>query len=161
MIRSTLTTLFVIASLIAGCNRREQAIGPPQVRYGETDCAQCGMSVADERYAAALIIRTADGEQRAEVFDDIGCMIGYEREHPESTVLARYVKDFQSHTWLPAEHAAYAHDEAIHSPMGFGLLAAESNDQAAKLAPQGAVLDLSSLRQSLEKHTAGVAAAGH
>src|SRR5690242_17480274 len=119
MIRLAFTLTFVAALLVGGCNRHDQAIAPPQVRYGQTDCAQCGMSVADERYAAALIIRTNDGEQQAQVFDDIGCMIGYEREHRDVTVLARYVKNFETHAWIPAEGAAYAHSETIRSPMGF------------------------------------------
>src|SRR5256885_12883798 len=93
--------------LVAGCKQSSEAVAPPQIHYGQADCSQCGMTVNDERYAAALIIRTADGEQAAKVFDDIGCMIGYEREHGDVTVLARYVKDFESHAWVGADKAAY------------------------------------------------------
>ena len=160
MIRHTAQVLLVAALAIAGCGNREEAVGPPQVRYGQTDCAQCGMSVADDRYAAALVVRTAEGEQQSVVFDDIGCMIGYEREHPGVTVLGRYVKDFRTRAWVPAERAAYAQDPTIHSPMGFGLLAAASREQAADAAPNAGVLDLPRLRESLAKR-AGVATAGH
>lgn len=149
------------ALLFTGCNRRTEAVAPPDVRYGQVDCAECGMTVSDERYAAALLTRGADGEQVARVFDDIGCMIEFEREHPEVKVLAPYVKDFESHQWLRADRAAYVQGEQIRSPMGFGLLAADSSEHAAKLANGRArALDLPGLRATLQKPASPVTDAG-
>ena len=136
-----------------GCSRRPQAIAPPDVHYGQTDCAGCGMTVSDERYAAALVTRTPDGEQVARVFDDIGCMVEYERGHPEVGVLAHYVKDYETHQWLPADRASYVRGDQIHSPMGFGLLAAESAERAEKVAraQSARTLDLPGLRAALQR----------
>ena len=162
MIRRLFSLIVCAVPLLAGgCKPSNEAIAPPQVRYGQIDCAECGMGVSDERYVAALIVRTADGEQTAKVFEDIGCMIGYEREHADVTILARYVKDFENHNWLTAEKASFVRDDQIHSPMGFGVLAADSSERASKLAPKGTgdVLDLATLREALRKNAAPVAKA--
>lgn len=147
----------VLVLIVAGCDRRPEAIAPPAVRFGQTDCAQCGMSVADERYAAALVVRNADGEQVGQAFDDIGCMVEYERDHHDVTVLARYVKDFQTHQWVAAERAAYVHDAAIASPMGFGVLATAAPEAAAGAvpAPLARPIDLPTLQAQLAKPAAG------
>ena len=130
--------------LAAGCNR-QAPIGPPQVQYGQTECSQCGMTVNDEQYAAALILEQPTGERVAKIFDDIGCMLAFERESHDGKVLARYVKDYETHAWLNADRAAYVKGAEIHSPMGYGLLAAADSAAAERLAlsKSGKVVDLS------------------
>ena len=129
------TTMLILTGLltVAGCNR-QTPIGPPQVQYGQTDCSQCGMTINDEEYAAALILETPSGERVAKVFDDIGCMLAFESESHEGKVLARYVKDYETHAWLDADRAVYVKGPEIHSPMGYSLLAAKSDAVAERLA---------------------------
>lgn len=138
--------IFFVALLI-GCSRQDD-LGPPEIQYGQTDCSQCGMTVNDERYAAGLIVEASDGQRIAKVFDDIGCMIAYEHEQHDGTVLARYVKDFTTHQWLAAQQASYVLASSIHSPMSYGIAAAATRDAAEKLATtyEGKVLDDSGLR---------------
>lgn len=140
------TTMLILAGLLllaAGCNR-QAPVGPPQVQYGQTECSQCGMTVNDEHYAAALILEQPSGERVAKIFDDIGCMLAFERESHDAKVLARYVKDYQTHAWLDADRAAYVKGAEIHSPMGYGLLAATDSAAAERLAlsKSGKVVDL-------------------
>lgn len=128
------TFIFIAALLLAGCSRGPQGLGPPDLQLGQTDCAQCGMTVSDDRYAAAVIVETPAGERIAKIFDDIGCMLSYEREQHDGKIVARYVKDYSTRGWLPADQALYVHADLIRSPMGYGLLATADPDAAQALA---------------------------
>lgn len=131
MKRSILMTVLGLIAL--GCSRREQSLGPPNVQYGQINCAQCGMSVGDEHYAAAAIVETTGGDHVARVFDDIGCLFAYAREQHEGKILAEYVKDYATRQWVPADKAFYVRGKSIQSPMGYGLLATATADAAATL----------------------------
>lgn len=144
--------ILALGLIVFGCSRREMGLGPPEVQYGQTDCAQCGMSVADERYAAAAIVEISNGERVARVFDDIGCLFAYEREQHEGKVLAWYVKDYATRQWVPAGEAFYVCGKAIQSPMGYGLLATTNAESAAALARDkaGQTVDLQAVQASGE-----------
>lgn len=125
--------LILCLSLPLACSR-PQGLRPPEILLGQTDCAQCGMTVSEERYAAGLVLETPAGERLDKVFDDIGCMSEFVRSQHEGKVLARYVKDFNNRQWLAADAACYVRGEAIRSPMGYGLLAVSNNADAQALA---------------------------
>jgi len=131
-IRITLSILFTIA--LAGCQQKPSAVTPPNIQYGQTPCEGCGMIVSDQRFAAAMIIEMPDGERRPAAFDDIGCMLDYEREHRDGTVLARFVKDVTTGQWLPAEKANFIRGKSIQSPMASGIAATATPQAAEKFA---------------------------
>jgi copper chaperone NosL len=115
--------LTICATLfIAGCGE-QLADGPPAVRYGQDECAHCGMIVTDERHAAAITTVAGDGTSDYLAFDDIGDLIDYEREHPELKVHRRYVHDLKSKSWVEASAATIVHSPELHTPMGSGLAA--------------------------------------
>jgi copper chaperone NosL len=150
MIRAT--ALLVSAALLLGCSRRDQGLGPPELQLGQTDCAQCGMTVSDDRYAAAVIVQTPAGERVARIFDDIGCMAAYLREQHDGKVLAQYVKDYNTRGWLVADQAFYVRASSIRSPMGYGLLATAGQDaaRAAAGARNGKIVRLPSIAAATE-----------
>jgi copper chaperone NosL len=119
--------IVVVAALCAAmssCQRRV-AQGPPEIRLGRDECAECGMMIADDRFAGALLVDGA-GERRALVFDDIGCMLDYERRHaPEVAVTGRFVRDGATRAWVGAEGATYlcADRDRLATPMGSGIAA--------------------------------------
>jgi copper chaperone NosL len=113
--------IFLIIALASGCSRKPND-GPPQVRYGQDECALCGMIVSDERHAAALRA-VVDGQTRDLLFDDVGDMIEYEQENPAARAIRRYVHDFETRQWVDAAHAKFVQDEKVHTPMGSGILA--------------------------------------
>ena len=116
------TLLLFAAALPLACSR-PQGLGPPEIVLGQTDCAQCGMTVGEERYAAGLVLETPAGERVDKVFDDIGCMSAFVQSQHEGKVLARYVKDFNTRQWLAADGACYVRGDGIRSPMGYGFAA--------------------------------------
>ena len=150
-------SIILLAGLvIIGCSRGPQELAPPEVQFGQTNCSECGMTVGDEHYAAAEIVETPKGERLGKVFDDIGCMLAYEREQRDGKVLSRWVKDYDSRQWLPALEAVYVRGERIHSPMAYGILAAANVDEAAKLARAkgGRTLNLLALQSAEHPATA-------
>ena len=119
--------LWIVTSLLlAGCEGRPSA-RPPTIRYGEEPCVQCRMLIGDARYAAALV--TAAGE--AQKFDDIGCLIRYQAQHPESPQ-AVWVRAYRADEWLAADQAVFVHSTELATPMGSGLVALAAEKDAAQ-----------------------------
>ncbi len=133
MRRFAFVTSMAIA-LTAGCQQKPAAVTPPSIQYGQTPCEGCGMIVSDQRYAAAIVLEMPDGERRPAAFDDIGCMLDYEREHHDGKVLARFVKDVTSGQWVEAEKATFARGKSIASPMASGIAATATPQAAEKFA---------------------------
>jgi copper chaperone NosL len=150
MIRTT--RILVSAMLLLGCSRRQQSLGPPELELGQTDCARCGMTVSDDRYAAAVIVETPAGDRVAKVFDDIGCMAAYQREQHDGKVLAQYVKDYNTRAWLSAHQAFYVRADSIRSPMAYGLLATAGPGAAQTIAKEknGKIVRLQNIQAAPE-----------
>jgi copper chaperone NosL len=120
--------------LIAGCSQRP-ADGPPVVRYGTDECADCGMILSDERFAAALRVMT-NGESHDLLFDDIGDMLEYERANPTAHVSRRFVHDFDTRQWIDPAAAHFIKSEEFHSPMGSGIAAFADEQRGRARAEQ-------------------------
>jgi len=135
MNRFRLLTSLAIA-LAAGCQQKPSELAPPKIQYGQTACDGCGMIVSDQRFAAAIILEMPDGERRPVAFDDIGCMLDYQREHHDGTVLARFVKDFTTGEWVAAEKANFLRGKSIQSPMASGIAATATPQAAEKFAAE-------------------------
>src|SRR5690606_24886016 len=82
-----LLAVAVAALTIVGCGS-EPEDGLPEVRFGQAECAHCGMLVSDPRFAAAIVAEI-DGRRQDLAFDDIGDMVRYERTPREMKVLGR------------------------------------------------------------------------
>ncbi len=141
MMRRTLLSLALIGSLLLGC-RSPQLDKPPDIRYGEDACDRCRMIISEARFAAAYVTR--QGETRR--FDDIGCMVQYHQEHAEE-VAVFWVHDFETEEWLRADQAFFVRSAAVHTPMGYGIVAVGEESRADRWAAslQGEVLTWSEL----------------
>ena len=131
----------VLLALAVGC-ARSPSYAPPTVQLGEDICAECGMSLVDERFIAAYV--REDGEAR--LFDDIGDMLLYHKKHQEK-VQVFYVRDYDRKSWLKAEAATFVLSPQIQSPMGWGLAAFEDRARAEAFAREvkGEVLSFQEL----------------
>ncbi len=110
--------------LLVSCSADPDLDEPPDIRYGEDTCDRCQMIINEARYAAAYV--TADGETRR--FDDIGGMVAYNGEMAEDAAVY-WVHDFETEAWLKADEAVYVKSDHP-TPMGFGVLAFASREQA-------------------------------
>jgi copper chaperone NosL len=130
--------------------------GPPNVRYGQEECAHCRMIVNDERYAAAAV--TPAGEARK--FDEVGCLLDYLKEHPGDGGRL-WVRAFKPAGWLDARTAVYVHGPKLQTPMGSGLAAVATRAEADALAGEigGKVLTYAELGDFLARQAEATSAA--
>lgn len=103
----------LVMALAVACDAGDAPNDPP---WGRQPCAHCGMIVGDPRTAGELVI--ADGQRV--YFDDVGCMIAYERDL-RSPPRHAWAHDADAPRWLDAERATYRAGE--QTPMDFGYSA--------------------------------------
>ncbi len=108
--------LLALAALTGACARRAEP-EPPNIRYGRDTCAECGMVISEDRFAAAAV---ADADPL--LFDDIGCLLLYRQKHRPAWA-AIWVHDYETRSWLGAESAWFLLSPQVRSPMGWGLAA--------------------------------------
>ncbi len=127
----TLLAAAAAASTLAGCENRVES-GPPDLRFGRDECAECKMSIVDEKSAAAARVQTPHGPDVL-LFDDLGCLLDLERwaERPGVVVTERWTRDYGSRQWTRAETATYVFSEKILTPMGSWIAAYAAPDAAA------------------------------
>lgn len=141
-----LRSLYVLGTLallaLPSCSGRKPT-DPPVLYYGADPCAECGMIISDQKFAAVWIGPGNDGPYTVAKFDDIGCLLNYQQSHPANPA-ARYIKDYTTTQWLPVGQAFYVHSEHIFSPMAYGAAALDSKSQALVVADQvdGKILDI-------------------
>lgn len=150
----------VILLLIAitACNSSANAEPtPPEIHYGEDICEFCGMIISEERFAAGYI--TQDGEEY--IFDDIVEMVQAYLQN-EDEIIAVFVHDYETHTWVPAEKAYYAQSDDLATPMLSGLAAFSTMDQAQAFANdvEGQVFSYDELLTYYQENPPGPAFSG-
>jgi len=140
-----LVTLLILisAALLSGACSVPQAIEPPVLHLGEDTCDDCGMIISDARYAGSYLYETGEKRYKSLIFDDIGDMMGYIKDHPEHKIAGMWVHDLESEEWIEAQSAFYVISPEIPTPMGHGILAVSSEEQAARIAAtvHGSVVD--------------------
>ncbi len=112
--------------------------GPPQLRLGHDLCAHCGMIVNEDQCSCALLVE-AQGRRQHLIFDDIGCMFDYQREHEkEATLLDEFVHDHSARTWVTASSAVMLFGVHVRpeTPMGSAIIAFADKAAAEKARAQ-------------------------
>ena len=117
---------FLLLIALASC----APTGPEPIKLNADGCDFCKMTISDGKFGAELI--TAKG--RVYKFDDIHCMISYQKENINKNIKSFYVHDFnQNNMLIPAETAFYANGGAIKSPMRGNTIAVQTEDEAMTL----------------------------
>lgn len=119
-----------LVAVVFGCGS-QPVDAPPEVRYGESVCAECNMILSDERFATATVIEGARGPE-PRLFDDFNCQANHERTLTEP-VLARWVHDYETNAWLAAESAFYLKSPGLNTPMASGIAAFTMKDGAERV----------------------------
>lgn len=93
----------------------------------DTDvCDICAMAVADEQYATQIVLEN----DRTLKFDDLGCLYEWLEENGTDEVGAKFVRDFNTKEWIQLEEATYVFDEAIETPMAYGVISFKNSEDA-------------------------------
>lgn len=102
----------------------------------DTDvCVICKMAIKDDQFATQIV--TKDGQSLK--FDDIGCLNTWKTENGTDTIGAAFVRDFNSKQWIRYEKAYYAYDSSYQTPMAYGIVSFEMEEDArAFIAEHGA-----------------------
>lgn len=148
MIRSLLALMISISLFtVAGCSN-DAADGPPLVHIGEDVCAECGMIISDERFAAATIIEDERGRATALLFDDFNCQINHEINHREAVILNRWAHNYTTTEWLPARDAVYVHSPDLRTPMAshIAAFAKQADAEALRTDLGGDILSFEAMR---------------
>ncbi len=107
---------------------REAQIKPVNIA-AEDVCTHCKMAISEKQFASEFI--TPDGE--ALKFDDIGCLLDYRKEKPDTKVAAYFFVEYDTKQWIKGDSASFVKSKEITSPMGGGIIAF-SNETKAKTA---------------------------
>lgn len=103
--------------------------GPPAIRYGVSACAECRMLINEARFAVTAKTTTDDPA----AFDSTECLVRYlHRGGPALTQI--WVHDYNAERWLAAAEAWYVASSELTTPMGQGIVATASADEANQLA---------------------------
>ncbi len=149
MIRSLFVLTITILSLfiVAGCGD-DAADGPPVVHLGEDVCAECGMIISDERFAAATIIEDERGGATSLLFDDFNCQINHEMNHRETVIFNRWAHDHSTMEWLPATDAVYVRAPDLRTPMAshIAAFAKQADAEALQTDLGGDILNFEAMR---------------
>jgi len=120
----------LLLPLLAACGGAADTGKPPDILYGQDVCDECNMIISEEKFAAAYW--TGGGEARR--FDDLGEMMAYLGDHPDEAIASAWVHDVNSAAWLAAGDAWYVMNSGLTTPMGSGIVALGSEDEARALA---------------------------
>ncbi len=128
--------VLLLGSLTAGCGSPAEASGPPEISYGRDICIECNMIISEPRFAAAY--RLDDGEAKA--FDGIGELVKHAQKHNEFDRIAfAWAHDYYTEDWILVESAHFVAGEDVVTPMGHGIVAfATMEDAMAFAAERGA-----------------------
>ncbi|MCW5765484.1 MAG: nitrous oxide reductase accessory protein NosL [Phycisphaeraceae bacterium] len=136
--RSTSITAATLVAfgLLASCCTGDPT-GAPELRPGHDQCAECGMIINEGRFASALRV-VKDGRAEDLLFDDIGCMLNFEREPDSPAATARFVHDHATGRWTDGNTAVYlmADRDRLSTPMGSGIVAFADRAAAERAARQ-------------------------
>ena len=150
MTSRTLIAAAALSVLLAmpGCSRTDLS-GPPDLRVGRDECAECGMIVSEDRCSSAMLVEIS-GRREHIMFDDIGCMLDYERTRAgQFTAVDAFVHDHATRAWVRAREASFllADRERLPTPMGSGLVAFATREAALEMRKEvgGDVIDHAAL----------------
>lgn len=122
--------LALLAAPGLGCRQGPAAAEEPV--WGKQPCDHCAMLLSERLHGAQ--VATVQGDRL--FFDDVGCMVAWDAEHPGKAE-ARWVRRFDQPPrgtgWLRAETAAY--ERAAHTPMDFGFVAVANPGAAGAGTP--------------------------
>ncbi len=127
--KKLISVLIIFISIFIGCSSEANKNEPPKIILGQDPCDYCSMLINEYKFSSALWLENGEAKR----FDDIGCMINFIQK-TDKKVLKTWVYDFHSKKPVEAEEAYYVVSKEIVTPMGFGIAAFKSKNEAEKYA---------------------------
>jgi nitrous oxide reductase accessory protein NosL len=121
--------LFLLLTLgVIGCQEKSKT-AVTEVHWDRDMCARCVMVVSD-RHNTTQVRNPQNG--KTYMFDDIGCMVLWFRDHNQSwkDQAKIWITDVKTGKWIDAREAFY--DTENITPMAYGFSAHEKREDIAK-----------------------------
>jgi copper chaperone NosL len=118
---------FIPVLIVLGLLACTGELEPVDIENGDM-CSFCRMAISEKQYAAEMIM----ADETVLKFDDIGCLLRYEKGkagHPAGAA-AVFVADSESKKWLKADDAFFVRSTTLKTPMGSGIIAFSSAEKA-------------------------------
>ncbi len=136
-----LIPILIVCGLFTACTPAAEPIS-----FGEDMCAHCKMTIVDEPFAAEVVT------QKGKVFkfDAIECMMQFLQIKQSDKMALMLVRDYENpKEWQDAIKCNYLISKDLPSPMGAGLSAWLSKENAAAMQAQkgGELYDWATLQQ--------------
>ena len=115
---------------IFGVNKKNTAMKPVPIRWGEDTCVRCDMSIVDGYHAAEIINPIT---KKTYKFDDIGCAVLWllkDHKFKWAKKAVIWVTSAKNGKWLNAKKACWVSGQI--TPMGFGFGAYETKPKDVK-----------------------------
>lgn len=137
--------VIVISMMAIGCTTRDETF--PRIRYGEETCDRCRMIISERRFASAY--RTNDDILRK--FDDLGCAVLHRVEQDEQ-IKQFWAYDYEETAWLDRSQIFFVHSKDLLTPMGYGIVAVKTEEEARRLAENtnGQIVEFDRLQYILQ-----------
>ena len=116
-----LISLTALVVSIAGCGTSDEIL--PEVIIDRSECAKCRMRISDARFVG--MIKTDEYL----MFDDLGCMLKFEKTMGPSDSKGAWVRDYFTNTWVSSDQAVFYRVDEIVTPMGYGYIAGTKNKE--------------------------------
>lgn len=124
---SKVVILLTIALLaLTGCGNK--GAEPVEINEDTEKCELCNMAVKDDQFATEILLENG----KAVVFDDIGCMVKWEKGNSDKKIEDKFVRDFDSKEWIEMEKATYVFDKEVKTPMGYNVISFTNKKDAEK-----------------------------
>ena len=118
---------FLILLVSVSCVTKEAE----PIKLNSDACEFCKMKISDGKFGAELITNKG----RIYKFDDMHCMISYDKENLTTNIQSFYIHDFsQNNILIPAETAFYVKGGEINSPMRGNIIAVKTEEEVKKIA---------------------------
>ncbi|MDH7603423.1 MAG: nitrous oxide reductase accessory protein NosL [Melioribacter sp.] len=99
---------------------------PQPINYYNEDCANCQMTISDNKYGTELITQKG----KTYKFDSIECLISYMNNFNKEEIHSLWVTDFSKPgNLINAEKAFYLKSDKLQSPMGLNVSAFENMNE--------------------------------
>ncbi len=130
----------VVAVWFLGSCSDPQAAGPPTLHLGEDVCAECGMSIVESKFAAAVLYEW-EGLREHAVFDDVGCMKIWERTLEDTRIIDRWSGIADGDQWIDVRDGVFVVGSTVRTPMDFHIVCCSTRAAAEKIiASSGGVV---------------------
>ncbi|HSG31690.1 MAG TPA: nitrous oxide reductase accessory protein NosL [Thermodesulfobacteriota bacterium] len=122
--------LISLILFVLSCSKESELL-PVEIKYGQDLCAACSMIISEKQYSAQYIL--SDGSIKK--FDDIGCMIEHlkQEKNERGNISAVFVRDYIHKNWINTDIAHFVHSNKIITPMGHGIAAFGTKEDAKNI----------------------------